>query len=687
MAQASSKDKKKEAGSPLQDVTAPEAAAEQTKKAASAKRTGAAKKTAEPKAGAGTKPRGGTAKKASSSEKKPASKSAGTRSATKSADAKTVGVTAPEKTATKAAKGKSGTTTAAKAKREAAQAAEKAPKATTRKSPAAAAPKAKKAPAKKPAVKQEEKQDPKLLPLPTDSGKKQKETPAGDSLPATTKGSSVTPSTVPIRFPAEDKKKIAGRIATVLALLVLVGVAVLIFFFRPTSYTERTHSVAFLYQADRDVTVIAVDGKVRGEVSGQVQEKSYDDTGRVCAARIGDKLYLIKGRDITEVDGDTLDFVLSTDGAVLAYRTAEHKLYYMQIGQKDGTSLLSSAAIYPEYALSPDGRELFYAFEQEGSRQVDIYSESGEKPHLADTQGLFPVAISNRCEYVYYTNGEGELYLMFEGKRVLCGETPQLETLVFNRDFSEMLFYDGSEMKLFADGERLLIPDLASTERLELQANHRVAVRELTSGRQYLMRTLLKNYYLHYRGSGVMLVFLKKDGSMQDVSYVDGADTVTVTDKSVFFLLTDVGESTSKTHLYRCKTGKAECERLLYNVSEFCPNVDGSRILYTDAHGALYSLRVGDETPVRLCDSVQADTLCVTSDDTFYFHRAEDGALCTSDNGGEYRVVCESADAVWTDGYTAYYVEQKDDGTYLVFANYRNQRRWQQLGERVSSIN
>ena len=250
-----------------------------------------------------------------------------------------------------------------------------------------------------------------------------------------------------------------------------------------------------------------------------------------------------------------------------------------------------------------------------------------------------------------------------------------MNTLIFNRDLSEVMLQNGDTTVLFADAERVILPEVSGGQTLSLIANQRVAVRKLFVGTQYMMRTLLDNYYFQTRGTGIMLAYLNGKGKLTDVSFVEDTGAVTVTDKSVFFLQNEKqGEGEIRTHLYRCKTGKTEKEPLFWDVSTYCANVDGSRILYTNQHGTLFSCRIG-ATPQHLADSIIEGSIRVTVDDTFYFYRAE-GELWASDNGDAPRMIRSGVKEFLVDAHTAYYLAACDEnGVGTIFTNHRNQRK------------
>lgn len=512
----------------------------------------------------------------------------------------------------------------------------------------------------------------------------EKQRKPSQNLPAPAEQKGVQPSTVPVNFPELERRSMWGRVAALLMVLAVLVASALIFALRPTRYDEQTSAVNFFYRPESNTTVIAVNGKVRGEVDGALRYEVFDSTGRVCAAVFETDtavLYLIQGKEITYVASAVEDCVLSANGKALAWRTTDAKLYYAVVGEED-SFCISGTATDRHYCLSPDGKELFYTSERDGSLQADVYSRTGTNPYQQENKGMLPIAIADDCRYLYYLK-DGDLYVLptKTGIPVLCGDDPVLESITFNRSCSELMFRNGTETRFFVKGERMLVPDVGAADTLYLKPNHRVAVREEAEGDRYLMDSFCDNYYVLFTGTAYKLVYLeqsKGQGRLTHISFVDGPAQVSVTDKYVFFLLTDKGESANHTNLWRCTTGKTEEERIVWDVSSFTPNVDGSRILYTNAEGALYSQAIG-AAPVRLCDSIFGNVCGVTLDDAFYFFCAE-GQLWVSDNGEAPRLVREGVTEVLLDCHTAYFLaDVGDNGNGNIYANNRNRRSDEQI--------
>ena len=511
--------------------------------------------------------------------------------------------------------------------------------------------------------------------------------PSGQVVRA--RGREISDAHPPLDFPGQMRRNFFLRLGLILAIFVVLVASAFIYYNRPARYTEKTSSVNFLYVPAEDQTLILVNGAECGRAAGTLTASSLNGRGDTCAAVIGGKLYLIRGKNITPIAADVLDFVLAADGDALAYRTASSHLYYRKTGKRDEASLISKNCNSPAYCLSQNGKELAYtAVDTVGASYLRVESYSSNRPYIENAAGLVPVAISNQSRYIYYTDESGALYV-FDSKnaqKVKCATAPDLSSLIFNRDFTEVLFTENGGTVLFSKGERKQIVGVASTEYLQLLPNQRVASRTLANGTQYMMKSFYKNYFLHAAGTGKKkLTYLDRRGNLTDVSFVDGAETVTVTDKGVYFLLTGVNEENVSRELYFVKQGKTDSARIEWGVTYYCTNVDGSRVLFTGYEDALYVHRAETGTQ-RICDSIIADTLTVTSDDLFCFYR-EEGVLTVSDNGGELRDIATGVTHFAVDAHVLYYAtEQSEDGTFHVYANYRNERLSELVAGGISKI-
>ncbi len=517
--------------------------------------------------------------------------------------------------------------------------------------------------------------------------------PAASTLPVQRKTDTALDAAVPpIHIPPteQERQNFWGRVLLLLTLGAVLAGAVFIFLYRPNTYSERTNSVKFLYNATENTTTVTVNGTAVGEpYAGVCTEYSYDSDGGRCAALIDSALYIIDGREVSKLYAGVTDFCFSQNGKVVAYRTSENYLYYTILGREVQTSLISKTTANRNYCLSPDGKEMFYTYAQDDSVRVDIYSRTNSKPNFAKTTGLVPIAVGDRCKYIYYKDAEGALFYM-EGEKaepVKCFASEQPYTLTFNRDFSQVLLDGALGTQLFLKGERVVMPDLKTGEMLLLQANQRAAMRTLAGATQYLIKSFSKNFYLKKgeQGDGVMLVYLGRKGELSDISFVDeDLSRVTVTDKGVYYLEVAKKAEETQCYLFRCKNGKKEPERLSWeNITEFCVNSDGSRLFYTDQHGALYAMSV-EGVPDRLADTIDAGTLCVSSHDAFYY--SVFGTLYVSDNGGKPRELDRASAKVLVDGYTVYFIEPNQGGTFSVYSNHRNRRHDSFVASGIASV-
>ncbi|MBQ3063234.1 MAG: hypothetical protein IJC99_00315, partial [Clostridia bacterium] len=463
----------------------------------------------------------------------------------------------------------------------------------------------------------------------------------------------------PVGFPeATVKRNFFARLGILLLLVAVLTASVFIYLHRPTSYVERTSAVNFLYTAAEDKTTVVVNGTVRGTLAGALQSSAHSARGDVYAAVVGNTLYIIRGKHILTVADNVQDYQLAAGGTALAYRVAD-SLYYRETGKKDTASLISKDCMRADYCLSADGKELVYTYQSapDAAALMQIESFTDNKPYIESVAGLIPVAVSNKCKYIYYTK-DGVLYIYNRKteKSVVCSESPDRGSLVFNRDCTELLFTEkGGATVLFVRGERRQIVGAAAEDTLTLLPNRRVSMLPLGESMQYMASSFLNAYYLHLVGTGKQVARLDRKAKLTDLSFVDGEESITVTDKGVYFFLTDKSGTDTHTILYRIKPRKTNKERVAWDVSDYQTNVDGSRVLYTEQHNdKLYAWSASGDTKL-LCDSVVQGTLAVTADDLFCFYRA-DGVLAVSDNGREIRDIATDVQGFLVDTHTVFYI-------------------------------
>ncbi len=471
---------------------------------------------------------------------------------------------------------------------------------------------------------------------------------------------------------AEHRRLLLRRLLVLLLLAAILVASVFVYLYRPTDVTSRRHSVRFLYEMASDITTVVVDGKVVGDpLPGLCVSYAYDGDGDTVAALVGGDLYLVRRGRVKLVARTVSDYTLSQNGAALAYRTEEGTLYYGKIGRNVKLSLIVGKAS-DRYCLSPNGKELFYAFSVEDAQRIGLYSRTNSAPGFAVTMGFVPVAVADHCESLYYRDtATGTLYYMNDKgeSTVLCvGDV----ALCFNRDFSELLADTDTETLLWKKGEQVMLPTLEEGEHLRFLANARASLLAVTDATQYLVRSFLEGYYIRTgaEGSGAMLAYLDRKGGLQGVAFVNEARAgVTVTDQGVYYISTPVDDG--QCYLYRCEIGSSEPERLSStDVSRFKTSNGGDRLFYTDLHGALYTMKLGG-TPERLhvSENISPDTICVSAGNFVYYTVGD--TLWVSEDGKEPRPLRDVPAHVTTDAHTAYFTGKNPDGSHTVWASHR----------------
>ena len=510
--------------------------------------------------------------------------------------------------------------------------------------------------------------------------------PAAENMPATEEP---LPA---VNFPESavraEKKSFAGRVLFLVCIAAVLLASYFIFLYRPGSYAGSSGTVVTFTDAER-TTCIVVNGTVRQQVTGAVRDRQSNDRGTVCVLLIDDALYVVKNRAVAKLSDGVKDFTLSAKGTAVAYRDSADTLCYMRLGQKEAPVKFHNVHD-GRYCLSPNGKELVYTWEQNGACRMRVYSTTGHDTEIREDHDLFPLAISNGVKYLYYTNAAGALCLQKGQDVQTLSDAFESDSLCFNSRFDEALFSTAEKTVWVRRGA---VTELALTDgtagRICYLPNHMTAARPLKTGQQYPVRTFARNYFAAENESGSLLTYLKggrkAPGALTTVSRTAGQ--VTVTDKAVYFLL-DRQEDAARLDLYRVAAGRTKAKRLTPDVKAFCPNVDGSRLLFVQDDEALYSKRVGPfrTASKRLCAAVLTDYIDVTADDVFYFFTT-DGTLCRSDNGDDCREVSDRVTTVGIDGHLALYAVRGEDGKLTVYANYKNRRRDTGIADGIVLLN
>ena len=504
------------------------------------------------------------------------------------------------------------------------------------------------------------------------------ESPASDTL------SQAAPAVVAedapsVEMPAPTRKEwrlLLRRVVACVLFIAVLAASVLVYLYRPTAYTERKTSVAFAYSDVRGVTTVLVNGSTVGDpLPGICRTYSYSGDGNACAAIVDDDLYLVRRDKLQLVAVNVQDYAMAQNGSALAYRTDKNELFYCILGRDTAYYSITREASDAGYRLSPNGKELFYTYHDGDVQRAAIYSRTNSAPRFETTAGLAPVAVGDHCAYLYYRDATGALYYM-ERKSdapVLCHSGGDF-SLSFNRSFSEMLITSANGVSLWIKGEQLDIPNVANGEHIRFLANHRAAVQSHPNGTQYLVKSFLECYYVKTgaAGEGAMLAYLDRDGTLTGVSFVSQANSdVTVTDKGVYYIEITEKSGEVQRNLFHCKLGKTEPTRLSFSdVNEFRVSRDGDRLFYTDAHGALYTMKRGGD-PVRLkgADSIVAGSLTVTADNVVYYTVGD--TLWRSDNGAEPIPLRETPATARADAYTAYFTQTNASGAITLHTSHR----------------
>ncbi len=232
---------------------------------------------------------------------------------------------------------------------------------------------------------------------------------------------------------------VAGALVVVIVLAIVLAT---VLGSRPAFETPDTY-MDCLYKPDIERTIILKDGKSTGEVIlGQVNDeplRSMDGTvlATLADTATGSDLFVYDGNLLKTVEKNVESALLSVDGSTVLYLTEADALMSYDVKQQISTMIVG---IYTgeAFCLSPDGRTIAYNDEDQN---MFIYQD-GEKTKYGSHK--FPLAISNRGEFVYF--GDYEKESVYVGKK---NDAIKLGTLgvdlCLNADHTEVLINSGTE--------------------------------------------------------------------------------------------------------------------------------------------------------------------------------------------------------------------------------------------------
>lgn len=372
-----------------------------------------------------------------------------------------------------------------------------------------------------------------------------------------------------------------------------------------------------------------------------------------------DTLYLYRKGELTEVAKDVESFLLSAEGAGIAYVDGDRDLRLYSV-KKDSGEKISSDVLEESFCISPNGQSVAYVKETDDEYKMYVSVNGKEEEKIGNR--LYPYAISDKGEFLYYLNLENEaLYVMedLEDSTKLTPDDSRYSLrLYLNADHTQLLFDMSSNIYVVDNGdEKIKITsngmdqfgdfEIFGTVQDEKRSCVTWPVEELEE--QYFLNDEGGLYYLdssfepHHVASSVSYFHTSEAGDV--LYYVAGySDTLYR------------GEGNGK---------KMEAKQIASGVYGFVITADGTHCYYENSSDQLMYVKKNG-APKKIADDIYN---FVVSHDGYAFvvcdySSSTGGTLYSSHNGSEKKRLSEGVDdeMLVTTGGTYYVKIDGDDG-------------------------
>lgn len=234
----------------------------------------------------------------------------------------------------------------------------------------------------------------------------------------------------------------------------------------------------FLVVPGKEETLIYYDAKTPARIAGEYYSHVMANEGHTVAICVKNEesitvgLYLFTGKETLLIDDEVEGFELACSGQALVYVTdyddSTHlsTLHYYDV-KTQKSKVLSDTAVTQKLGvvLSPDGDSVGFAqdgkFDENNtlSSFTGAVSINGAAPATLGENNI-PVAVSNRGEYIYYTNYDSreiwdhDLFVKSKTETIELGTIDQDSRVYLNQDNTEICFGSFSNASFSRDGQK-----------------------------------------------------------------------------------------------------------------------------------------------------------------------------------------------------------------------------------------
>ena len=431
------------------------------------------------------------------------------------------------------------------------------------------------------------------------------------------------------------KKAIFGVVGVVAVLALLIFGAIALF--GGSGFTEFNH-VGMPFVNDGKIQIVSGTKMLSGSIDGEsVSDGQYSLDGKVLALLTDeDKLYVVKGKDITKIADEVIDIQISTTGKGIAYVTEGeddgYVLYLYNVGTKK-IAKVSEAMSTLGFAVSPDGKTVAYYVEGDDNAELMFYD--GSKSSKITASETMLAGISNGGKYIYAVcdadDGEMMLYSYNKkGERAKLGEIDS-GSVYFNEDHTQVLFYCEDKTYISAKGKESV---KASSDELRLIVPDNCNSFSDRTSITYPVDSLYDHAYVAHGDSSNSAWLIKKNAD-KSVKLASKVSSVTLSqDGKYLYYVHDYEEL--------CVLKVSDGDKASDNAIELCDDLSNyivtpnrSKVYYI-SDGCLYSVngKKGGK-PTEVAEDVENRSLAVSKKNVVYYIVDDELYACSNGKSGE----------------------------------------------------
>lgn len=436
-------------------------------------------------------------------------------------------------------------------------------------------------------------------------------------------------------------------------------------------------------------TVILGPGDTLHKVEGIVYSRSLRpgvdttiDQSKAAFLELGDSpgnqgtLWFLNNKEKIKIDDEVYSFLLSNNGSSIMYITdfdgGIGTLWIYDIN-KDESTLVSRDAYY-NFAISPDGKTFIYTVKSvnsRGEKNETYICRNGKKPERLENIGSI-VAVSNNGEYIYHIDFSNDSFWVRnnESEVNLTPNKGQVDTslsrILFNRDYSEVLYSYNEKTYISRDGENRekLFDSWFEFSLIPNDVGYYGDYYVMTLGVKSFKNTLL------YTEEGIK--YIDKDYRAVDLVeeyYLDEASLYISQDgKTVMYI--DENDDLYGIENIDIEDNKPKSILKGYDIYKYVVSKDKSKIYFINYDDELWYFDRKDR-PKLLAEDVDSKYLCLSPDGNtvFFVLYDEESTLCSSTNGGKIQNVDGAIDIdfVFSTPIDVVYSIDEDDGYFNVY--------------------